>query len=65
MKEDYLNDPKYREMQLILEEEEIRINRIKESDLKIYLNKGKVYYEYEGVAKLLKAYNELRKEKIK
>ena len=48
-----------------MEEEEVRINRIKESDLKIYLNKGKVYYEYEGVTKLLKAYNELRKEIIK
>ena len=26
MKEDYLNDPKYREMQLILEEEEMKQN---------------------------------------
>ena len=34
MKEDYLNDPKYREMQLILEEEEVRINRIKESEFR-------------------------------
>ena len=62
MKEDYLNNPKYREMQLILEEEELKIDRIKESDLKIYLNNGKVYYEFEGVELLRKKYEELRKK---
>ena len=65
MKEDFLNDIEYREMQLIIEEVEEKMKRIKESDLKIYLNKGKMYYEYEGVYKLLKAYNELRKGIIK
>ena len=33
IKEDYLNDPMYKEMQLILEEEFNRINRVKNSDL--------------------------------
>ena len=38
------------------------MDKIKESDLKIYINKDKIYYEYEGVNKLLNAYNELRKK---
>lgn len=66
MKEDYLNDPKYREMQLILEEEEMKQNshniipRVKNSDMKLFVHNQKVYYEKDGVEKLLKAYNELR-----
>ena len=68
MKEDFLNSVEYREMQLILEEEESKLNsrivyeRIKDSDLKVYLNNGKVYYEYEGVELLRKKYEELRKK---
>ena len=46
MKEDFLNDTEYKEMQLIVEEEERKMSRIKESDLKIFLCNGKVYYEY-------------------
>ena len=38
------------------------MDKIKESDLKIYINKDKIYYEYEGVNKLLNAYNELIKK---
>lgn len=62
MKEDFLNDIEYKEMQLIIEEEEEKMNRIKESDLKIYLNKGKMYYEHDGVEKLRQKYEQLRKE---
>ena len=61
MKEDFLNDTEYKEMQLIVEEEERKMARIKESDLKIFLCNGKVYYEYEGVEKLRRKYEELRK----
>ena len=51
MKEDYLNDPKYREMQLILEEEEMKQNshniipRVKDSDMNLFVHNHKVYYE--------------------
>ena len=62
MKEDYLNDPLYIEMQLILEEEFNKISRVKNSDLKIFIHKGKTYYEYEGVEKLRQKYEQLRKE---
>ena len=62
MKEDYLNDPMYREMQLILEKEFNKMYRVKHSDLKIFVHKGKVYYEYEGVEKLRQKYEQLRKE---
>ena len=62
IKEDYLNDPIYKEMQLILEEEFNKISRVKNSDLKIFIHKGKTYYEYEGVEKLRQKYEQLRKE---
>lgn len=62
MKEDYLNDPMYREMQLILEEEYNKISRVKNSDLKIFVHKGKVYYEHDGVEELRQKYEQLRKE---
>jgi len=32
---------------------------IKENDLKLYLNEGKVYYEYEGVELLRRRYESL------
>ena len=35
------------------------MDRIKNSELKIYLNNGKVYYEYEGVKLLRKKYEAL------
>ena len=64
MKEDFLNDTEYKEMQLILEGEEkkMRMQRIKNSDLKISVYNGRVYYEYEGVEKLRQKYEKLRKE---
>ena len=64
MKEDFLNDTEYKEMQLIIEEEEkkMRMQRIKNSDLKISVYNGRVYYEYEGVEKLRQKYEKLRKE---
>ena len=37
------------------------MNRIKESDLKVNIFKDNIYYGYEGVNKLLNAYNKLRK----
>ena len=60
MKEDYLNDPKYREMQLILEEEEMKQNshniipRVKNSDMKLFVHNHKVYYEKDGVEGLIR-----------
>tara|TARA_R100001463_G_C3489860_1_gene217892 strand:- start:725 stop:928 length:204 start_codon:yes stop_codon:yes gene_type:complete len=62
MKEDCLNDPMYKEMQLILEEEFNKMYRVKHSDLKIFVHKGKVYYEHDGVEKLRQRYEKLRKE---
>ena len=64
MKEDFLNDTEYKEMQLIIEEEEkkMRMQRIKNSDLKIFVYNGRVYYEYKGVEKLRQKYEKLRKE---
>jgi len=62
MKEDFLNDTIYREMQLILEEEFNKMYRVKHSDLKIFVHKGKVYYEHDGVEKLRQRYEKLRKE---
>jgi hypothetical protein len=38
------------------------MDKIKDTDLKIYLNNGEVYYEYEGVELLRKKYEELRKK---
>ena len=37
----------------------IDFKSIKETELKIYLNDGKVYYEYEGVNLLRKKYEAL------
>ncbi len=37
----------------------IDFKSIKETELKIYLNDGKVYYEYEGVEKLRQKYESL------
>jgi len=64
MKEDFLNDIEYREMQLIVEEEEKKMcmQRIKNKDLKIFVHNGNTYYEYEGVEKLRLKYEKLRKE---
>ena len=64
MKEDFLNDTEYKEMQLIIEEEEkkMRMQRIKNSDLKIFVYNGRVYYEHEGVEKLRQKYEKLRIE---
>lgn len=62
MKEDFLNDTEYKEMQLIIEEEERKISRIRESDLKIFVYNGRVYYEHKGVEKLRQKYEKLRKE---
>ena len=62
MKEDFLNDTEYKEMQLIIEEEERKISRIRESDLKIFVYNGRVYYEHKGVEKLRQKCEKLRKE---
>tara|TARA_Y100001963_G_scaffold136267_1_gene198752 strand:- start:351 stop:560 length:210 start_codon:yes stop_codon:yes gene_type:complete len=64
MKEDYLNDENYKELQDIISEEHKKmcLDRLKESDLKIFLYNGKVYYEYEGVERLRRKYEQLRKE---
>ena len=62
MKKDCLNDPMYKEMQLILEEEFNKMYKVKHSDLKIFVHKGKVYYEHDGVEKLRQRYEKLRKE---
>ena len=64
MKEDYLNDENYKELQDIISEEHKKMcsDRLKENDLKIFLYNGKVYYEYGGVEKLRRKYEQLRKE---
>jgi len=67
MKEDFLNDTNYREMQLIVESEEAKIDerelnlmrKVRESDIKLNIHNDELFVEYQCVMNLVERYNKL------